>query len=530
MTGANQNQDGAAPLAQVIPIRQLPGRLDKWIEVPPGKQGVVIEPGGNARVLPPGRHRVLSYAQRVRGQGSGMKAGLLPAGPLSAALDAAYLWSGDQQLVDTSLLLAVEIADAARCFTELVVPRGTVTGQVLDLSGERGRKTLAELVRPYAADDLVKGLPTRLMVADLAPRLEHLLADGGLRLRAIEVLSFWPSEKREAVDETLQGAEALEDAQALYEQLKAELGDSATVRAVADEPPAQQAGPTARKDAGQDRAAAFEPVKTWLKARRGEQRQKNHASLWDLFRKQDAPAQAAVKRPPRNWWLGGALWVGFLLLSGYVLTRIGTGAAAAMKASNEALYVYLTTLWLVIIPLLFDAIKRLVEQREKISEETWMLPGSTRLDVLAREDRALTDRLVRQQVHDELNRSVKALDYLVTHFYQQNDIQAATRLRKARQEFEDAARLVLDSSCGAPPYLAGSQLNISRLAWDRMLDYDENLLMYAGALSEKVAAYQEKALAGQAAEPDETGLKSQLQKFNYQFSGRSLALRYQNPS
>ena len=47
------------PFAKAYGLDELDGRLGKWLEVPAGRQGVVIK-NGVPKTLSPGRHRVLS--------------------------------------------------------------------------------------------------------------------------------------------------------------------------------------------------------------------------------------------------------------------------------------------------------------------------------------------------------------------------------------------------------------------------------------------------------------------------------------
>ena len=123
------------PLARAFTLKQLPGRLGKTLQVPPGRQGISLNTGGRVRLFPPGAHRVLNAFERLKGQGAGLRAGYIPAQGFQAGLKTANLLSGDNELLDASLLCLVEVSDPARFFAELVIPHEQLNTGLIDLSG-----------------------------------------------------------------------------------------------------------------------------------------------------------------------------------------------------------------------------------------------------------------------------------------------------------------------------------------------------------------------------------------------------------
>ncbi|MHC1783633.1 MAG: hypothetical protein AB9891_12915 [Anaerolineaceae bacterium] len=62
-------------------MEELPGWLGKTIEVPPGRQGILLDAAGKAKLLPAGKTVILSHLERMQSNGVGLLAGYLPAEP-----------------------------------------------------------------------------------------------------------------------------------------------------------------------------------------------------------------------------------------------------------------------------------------------------------------------------------------------------------------------------------------------------------------------------------------------------------------
>ena len=517
----------AAPLARVLPMREWSGALDRFFQVPAGRTGVVIYADGQARTFPPGKHRILSMVERMQGKGAGLRAGFVPSAPFNGLCRSEHLLSGDDELLEANLMAAVAVTDPARFFQEQVAPKGELRHAILDLGGPQVDAGY-HILKRYAAQDLISGLPTAQLANELRPWLAAELENLGLRLNAIQVISFWRSEDRLMVAEKAhQIAEQLRvlqqpsQAQAVPALMQA---DQVVVRPVAADPAAPAATatglPLPPAPAGSTPLTALQD---WLATIQlpDFQNLRPRWKLQSLFRKSETAEIKIppVRRPQRRWWLPGIIWAVFLLLLGYLVTRTTLNLGDAV--SPEARFGFITGLWMVILPLVFETVRRMVLKREMIAETIWMLPGATHLDELVRSDRARADRLVRQQCQTELARSVEMLDALTARVYRSGQVEAALELRRLKQTFEEAHTRLLQPTFGAPAYL--SNLNVSQAAWNRMLDYDEELLYIANALSEKVNQFQQ---SGDSLAPEQAvQLQRSLDQLLYYFGGRSLALK-----
>lgn len=519
------------PLARVIALNELPGRLTKTLVVPPGRAGILLTPQGQARVLPPGKHTIASIGERVSGKAADLRVGYFTSTPFQATLNAAYLPSGDGALLDASLLAAVQVSDPARYFAEQVIPRVEIRAAVVDASDPAMQTALAAVARCYAAADLIQGLPTARLVEELRPGLGAALQNQGLELAAIQVITFWRSDERVTVAEKIRSIEDRLEALAVEKQMKAvetgqmledyshqvqmELGESGGVRIV---PP-----PAGKKDAVAGLSVAG--IQGWFQSKKEPQTGRSHWPMVGLFKRTPAVPDAKEKgrphRPPRRWWLPGAVWIFLLLAAGTALTRLFLTIDG--RVSPEFLFGWIFSAWLVILPGLLEAVKRMVEKREKINQELWLLAGAARIDTLVDNDRPRADQLVREQCRVELQRSAELLDTLVNRTYTAGATEQALRLRKSRQRFSESSEKILRPDFGRPAYL--SDLHFDGTAWDRLLDYDEDLLLYAGALADQVLQLQQKWVSGVQAEPELAAVEAHLDEWMYRFGGRARALR-----
>jgi len=536
MKNGNQNPSTIPPLGRAFRLKEIPGWLNKYLDVPPGRRGVAIDAAGRARTFLPGRHRLLSFWERVRGRGVGLLAGYVPAEPFATRLEAPYLLSGDGELIDASLILAAEVSDAARFFTEQVVPRGELRMASLDLSEADSQATLGALARQYAAEDLIHGLPTSRLAGEAQARLEPFLHSQGLRLSAVQFLTFWHSDDRAAVAEKVQALqERLQEVELQAKMAKVEnetqltefiqqmapgLVEEAGLRpvaeAVGEPPPAEGKGV---------RPSLGERFRTLLSTETSKEPGRQRRAWESLFHRGGKPAEAvpAVKtrRPPRYWYLGRVLWMVFVLGLGLGLTRLVNWLAQA--ASWGGRLEILLAIWAFVVVALLESLKVLFERREELSETTYPLPGFTYIDDLVRDDRPRADRLVREQSSQELLHVRDILNELRGRVYRAGDADSALRIKELERKFEGRAAEVQRVDFGRPVYV--TDLQISRRAWDDLLDYDEDLLLFANALNDKASAIQQRYTSGELSMDLLTSLESELDAFAHRFAGRERAIQ-----
>ena len=157
-------------------LSQLPGAGRKFLEVPTGYQGVARAAGAAAQVYPPGRHQVLTLGQRISGRGVGFECAVLSAQPEALFLRTSRLLSQDDALLDASLLVSVQVADPARLLEQPARENGLIPAPVP--SEEELQKALFPLFRRRLAEDLLSGLPTRVLADELFQPVAALAHSG----------------------------------------------------------------------------------------------------------------------------------------------------------------------------------------------------------------------------------------------------------------------------------------------------------------------------------------------------------------
>jgi hypothetical protein len=523
------------PAGKVFPLTELPGWLSKTLVVPPGRLGVVVGADGSARTFPVGRHKILSFGERLAGAGGKVLVGYIPVEPFHAQFETQHLLTGDEELIDAGLSARLSIGDPGRYLIEQVAPAGELNQVVVSLENSELKTGIADLARRYTAADLIHGLPTCFIADELQTRLSTALFNQGLKVDTLEVISFWRSdeqvrvaEKVQTLEERLQDLElqkrmAAADTQAQYDdfmhQLQPELGEELGVRPVA---------PTAD---GTVNAAARRPVgetlKQWVKPGKAPQPSEQRSLLGRLLSRKEIPqgdVKNTVRRPPRGWWIPRALWIAFLVLAPALVTWVL--ATSDRGFSRDITWGFVTGLWMMVVPILLNAIRLLIEKKEELVLSTWALPGAVRLEVLAKNDRARTDRLVRTQCGNELRRCGEMLADMVTRVYQAGDTDAALRLRTLKQKFQDGEQKVRQPDYGVPVYL--ETVTITDPAWDVMLDYEENLLLKGAGLSEAVHQAQSVQTAGSDGQVDPARIEQQLDDFIYTFERRNRVVKEVN--
>jgi hypothetical protein len=124
-----QEKDRRQLLAAAYPIQALKGWLSKHVVVPPGRQGIALFRSGKYELFSSGENRVITDLDRYKGDGAGFWAGYIPKEPFKATLTITNLLSGDDVLLDLSLLCTLEVQDPVRFFTEVVIPRREIPAE-----------------------------------------------------------------------------------------------------------------------------------------------------------------------------------------------------------------------------------------------------------------------------------------------------------------------------------------------------------------------------------------------------------------
>jgi hypothetical protein len=191
-------------VGRVISLKKLPGWADKWLEVPVGWQGVVVDANGYSRILRPGKHIVLNAWQHLVGKatGTGMQLALVMSQPFSALLETSHLLSADGELLDASLLATLDVVEPVKLLQNTALTQdGSLLLPVSMLDVQTGLQPLAA---QYNGADLHSGMLAEQLAGEICQRLGAQLSAAGLRLRAVTLLTFWPSAQSASIAEKVQ--------------------------------------------------------------------------------------------------------------------------------------------------------------------------------------------------------------------------------------------------------------------------------------------------------------------------------------
>ena len=527
----NENQ---TYLARAYTLKDLPGRLRKYLEVSPGRRGITISSNGEIQTFGPGRRRVMSGSERLLSRGAACRAGIIPGGSFTARVKAENLLSGDDELLDASLLCEVEIIDPARFFTRQVLPRQVIRGNSLDLSSESGWELLGALVRRYAAADLVHGAPTERMLPQIRAGLGPLLMDQGLQLGNIQLLTFWRIEDRAlAAEKALAFQDRLRDV-----ELEAKMAQIETEAQFDDF--VHQLEPDMEEKIGlhpveiEDTDAAAEgegkfisildSFRTWINFESKKDERGRHFRIDGLFRRlgKEKEAPAKGRRRPERWWLPRVIWMGFVIVAAYGVTRLVNWIAGA--AESGARWEFYLTIWGFAAIVIFESLRSLFQKREEFEEVHWAEPGATFVDDLVGQDRVQADGLIRNQCDSDLHNTQDMLNNLRSRAYKNGAEELALQIRSLEKKFHRTREDAMNPNIGVPPYV--TDLKVSRRMWDDLLDYDEQLLVRASAVSEDVQALQQEYAQGAEITPEKLNqLEGRLDAFLHNFKNRNQALR-----
>jgi hypothetical protein len=525
---------GKVPLAKVFRLKELPGRVQKYLLVPAGRLGVAVYGDGRSQTFPPDRHRVLSILDRIRGRGVNLRAGFIPAPVGTVRLTFSNLLSGDSELVDASLICGVEVKDAPLFFLEQVVPRQEIQGEMVDVTTAAATQEFAALVRHYLAEDLVHGLPTKHLLREISNFIKAVLEPQGLQLAAIELMLFWRADDRvAAAEQALALREKLQEVELQEKMLAVES------QAQLDEFIDQIEGETGQKIdlrpviATEETAAEKKSLRTWfweallplitVEAETGGERRYLH--FGDILaRLRSDPAEPddtpRGRKRPQRWWLGRVIWMASVVAFAFGLTKFILWVTG--NTSWLDLVEIILAIWAFAVVAVLESVKSLYEKREQIAEVNWTKPGATFIDDLTA-NRKQADKLVREQCSNDIGNMYQILDGLQTKLYNAGEMDPAVSVRKFKQKVETCQQELKNTNFGQPPYV--TDLKISRRVWDNLLDYDEQLLVRASALSEDASRIQQKLAAGEFKPEMLTQLEARLDRFHTKFANRNQALR-----
>jgi hypothetical protein len=533
-----EKQTSMVPLGRAFRLKELKGYFQKFITIPPGRTGVVVEADGQGRTLAPGYHRLLTVIQRLRGRGVGLAAGYVPKEPFNLRMAIPYLLSGDGKLVDLNLACVLEVNDPVKFFTQVVLPQGTFQADGMEVNDEMARKMLGSATTKYAAADLVHGLPPRLN-GELLNALGMFAAGWGLSVRNIPLVVITNSDDRLAIAEKTQALqERLQDValQAKMAEIEnqAQLDEfiqqvdpqaGAVVHPqVAQAAPAEAAPLAAAAAPAKDAPAAARKPGEYLRTLfggSGAGNSRRGGLLAGLFH-QKPKAAAETRELPHLWWLMRTLWMAIVLIMAGIITYLVFHLAAS--ASVQRKLEFLLPTWGFAITYILTNIKVLAEKSENAFEITRPSSASSRLDDLVGDDRRRADELVREQCQKELGHVREVLQDIRTREFKRDKTEMALKLRnELEQNAEEGIKKIGSPDYGCPAYVTDLYLN--RNAWNDMLNYDEDLLGYAHALSDKAHLLQQKSQADELDMAQLAGFDTDISDFRNRFFERGRPIK-----
>jgi hypothetical protein len=533
-----QSNPTLTPLARCYRLEELGGIIGKSLDVPPGRQGISSDLYGEVSAYPPGRRRVISVWDRLRGRGAGLLAGYIPAGPFTAWFKATNLLSGDGELVDASLLGSVEVFEAGKFFTEFVMPNGSLAGAVIELNDPAVFDALSPLVRSYAAADLAYGLPTAALLPALPTSLNPLLSMRGLNLVAMQTISFrMASDQVEIAEKAMQMQEQLDDLAIQKEmarienqvqldefirQLDPDLVQTAGLRLIAGAAAAPDES-AAAYPAGQP--SPYERFRSWIKIESRPDTSRNPARVQELVSEaqsqEEGELEITVRWRPGRWWLNRVLWMIFVVIMGTLLTLLVMKIAKSLAWDSP--WEVISIVWVFTVGALLESVKTLYQKREQVYIIQETAPRKTFLDDMTADNRQRVDSVVREQCSSEMALIYDILNDLRGRIYRSGDTDMALEVKSLERKTLVINQEIQNPNFGRPPYL--SDLKINRRVWEEQVDYDEQLLARASALSEDTHAIQQKYGAGEFSPEMLQKLESGLDEFRYRFANRGQTIK-----
>lgn len=512
-------------IARLAAVSQLPGYLRKRLKVPTGMHAVVAGSGNQALIhLAAGDHALGSLWQWYTGEASKMTYALLPGEPFLLLVTTRHL-SGDEQVVDVQSSLRLQISQPAAFFTHFLAGKGQVT--LLDLQTAVSgwlQSVLATAVADYAAADL--NLPP--VPGSLAQRIYQQadwLAQRGLALRGLSLPTALPAESVVALAEK-QAALAERLRQVNQEEQMARLAETAELQAFARQLEADYELPGLADlltvGEGEEGKTAVAPPQQ-LNAIADQIAPSRLAGQVARFRQRQAESQTetgATIIPSEPVWLRLMTPLRYVL-SLVTLTLVFYSFATMDQRSpnylQEQLKILLSagTLLLGVVYSLWQEART----RSQLLEQQVM--GS--LPLLSRHDRQMADRLLRQQVLQELQGLQHKLQEARQLLFKAGQKEGVSALRDLQTFAARLQRELPQADLARAPYLTAAFVSPRELA--AMLNYDEDLLRHLNKVHDETqtligAIYsQEPAMAGIAA------LAADLSEFAHRFQARARFIR-----
>jgi len=501
------------PLARYFPVSDLEGRFNKYLEVPTNRTGFMYSPMQDMQTFQPGKHRIRSFGERITQVNQDLICGFMPSGRFSVLIQAPYLSSRDGVLLDMELVCRVTVQQNENFFTKTLLPVGEILDEPLHADEDDVRRIFSTISTQYDWIDLVRGYDIDQLIELMFPRLPNYLESRGMNLVSVDVVVFSRSDQREeraqksqvlkAEVEDLGGEPSEKSRENFFEQLKEKLPEGFRFRQKED-------------------VELIEQIRHLDPGEKQQTGSKRRGLFGKLFGGNRSEEGILSKDIPKYWWVQRTVWILILLSIGVFLTIVTMNLSENIQGIDFWNFL-LAGVWGVNIPMMLNNLNRMVEKREKLTIERWLAPGSVSLDELVGKDRQKADGVVREHCSDQLVNTVNILHDLRARVYKENDTEKVLRIRTLERKIGDASEQVRSGSFGSAFYL--NDVQISRQTWHKLLDYDEDLMLYSNAIFDASGlvqlAFPDRGLDDKALNE----LERQLDLFMTKFVARSRALK-----
>jgi len=478
---------------------ELPGWWARRVEVGEGQRAVLVQEGGELKVLPPGRHLVGGLLASLRGQGRVRDVAIIGRMEFPLHLSVGGLLTGDGELVEADFLLRLRIADPAAFYHAFAKDREALTtADLAALIAEKAESPLKGAVRHYIARDLryTDQVACRI-AADLSGFLASCMEPAGLKLEGLGFLAFFTAEeavkraqalrslrhalRSEEMKERIQAARSEKELQDILKQLEHEyrlrdLFRREELESIREEILAQGVGDV----------EAFDRV---LQKRLGELQE----SLLVRFDKLLRRLGFEEKKPDRLKKLGR--WVNILKAMGYIIISVTTLLTVFMPEFFEdprlpRIITATVGLFLAIIAILSSF---WMERRVKRGREEALRAQVGMRRANPPRKRAL-ERLVRARVEGELEKASLSLKEAWTKAYRGALRPLSTPLRTFERELADFREEVRAAHYEVSKYLDGPGVLPDQFL--AVLELDEGILELSRRLAERGEALYRGVMEG----------------------------------
>ena len=469
-----QKNESSVPLAKAYFLGELPGWLGKKLSVPAGKQGIVIDADGKCRLFTSGQSKILNPLDRINGEGIGLCTGYIPAKEFEISAHFENMLTGDDEFLDADLLFILKASNPEVFFTKVVLPEREIY-DLPHLGNGAIEHLVSKVILQYAREDLLIRIPTENLANEIISELRDSFTLFGLQILDIPLLLFRRSEDRLLVDEKmaelgnhLEENQETSDVQVAITQASREiLPGSISLRARTKRPLSEviQGIHVFRKM--RDR-----PKGNWLtKALRAP----------DISELDEKSRQSL-----RKWRRLKLRWAGILIALGmvvmYILYRLG------INLKSEATIAFLFGIWSLLISLVVNTLKQLVEKEEMILFGIKNWKDLQSIHIVSQKDRSELDGLVRGQCSNQIQHTLEVVNGCRASVYREGNQDLALQLKELEKKLEKTRDQVLNADFGKPFYI--SEIPVNESDWKKILDEEEELITLSCGLGTAVENFR----------------------------------------